>query len=516
MARARIYIRRSDDDQSTWSPEAQEREDRRWCGDHGHEVIELYIDDDLSGKREDRPRFQQLLADAKADRGSLVIVHKFDRLARDTETLLRIVYKELLPRQVHVASVTEAIDPYTPLGKMMLTLSGGVSTYHVDNLATEVRKGLREKWELGGWIGPLPLGYESKFDLDGKGERIKGTGRAVFSVDISTVRLIFESYATGNYSDESLRDELNERGLTAVHKGRRVRFQADTVAGILTNPFYIGIVRYKGETRDGVHSAAIDRALWEQCQVIRARRASSLDGTPRCGRIPVRGVGGLLSELAFCARCGWKLHTMMNGEGASRQRYYRCGQRRRFGVCACDAKMIAARPIEEQVFDVLRALTIPPALRDAVIAVVQQRLERPTTLNGVSTEALKAQLTRLKELYEFGDIERTAYLQKREQLQHQLTQTAATTPLSVDLEQAMNLLGNMPQLIEAATERQRRGLLQQVLTNVWVEKGTVVAIRPTANLALLVSMVADMAGGGSSPVEVAPSTCAATASTRST
>src|SRR5687767_1569007 len=132
MSRARIYIRRSDEDQSAWSPEAQLREDRRWCNDKGHEVVDIYPDDDLSGKREDRPELQRLLRDAKADPGSIVVVHKFDRLSRDTETLLRIVYKELLPKRVKVFSVMEAIDPYTPLGKMMLTVSGGVSTYTVD------------------------------------------------------------------------------------------------------------------------------------------------------------------------------------------------------------------------------------------------------------------------------------------------------------------------------------------------------------------------------------------------
>jgi site-specific DNA recombinase len=120
---------------------------------------------------------------------------------------------------------------------MMLTLSGGVSTYHVDNLATEVSKGLHEKFEQGGWIGPLPLGYESKFEHDAKGERKKGTGRAVFSSDAPTARLAFELYATGNYSDLSIAEELNGRGLMALHKGRRVQFSKFTVASILTNPF---------------------------------------------------------------------------------------------------------------------------------------------------------------------------------------------------------------------------------------------------------------------------------------
>src|SRR5690349_23845445 len=121
MAPARIYIRRSEDDQSGYSPEAQDRESRRWCDDHGHELVaEPYTDDDLSGGRENRTNFQRLLTNAKADPGSIIVVHKFDRLARDTEVLLRVIYKELLPKRIKVYSVLESFDPYTPLGKMML------------------------------------------------------------------------------------------------------------------------------------------------------------------------------------------------------------------------------------------------------------------------------------------------------------------------------------------------------------------------------------------------------------
>jgi site-specific DNA recombinase len=304
MARARLYIRRSDEDQSAWSPEAQEDDERRWCEDQGHEVIEPpYIDDDLSGKREDRPGLQQMLADAKADPGSIIVVHKFDRLARDTETLLRIVYKELLPRNVRVESVMERIDPYTPLGKVMLTVSGGVSTYYVDNLASEVRKGLRKKWKRGGWIGPLSLGYRAEYDRTPTGERIKETGRAVFSEDISTVRLIFESYATGNYSDLSLAEAMNARGLTALHKGKRVQFSKDTIGSILTNKFYLGVVTYLGKELQGAHEAAIDRAIWDRVQEIRAARARAPGG-----RRTFRPPDGLLLEIAYCGKCGARLH----------------------------------------------------------------------------------------------------------------------------------------------------------------------------------------------------------------
>ncbi len=481
MARARIYIRRSDDDQSTWSPEAQEREDRQWCASRGHEIAGVYIDDDLSGKREDRTQFQQLLADAKADPGSILVVHKFDRLARDTEAILRIIYKELLRKRVCVYSVSEDFDIYTPYGKAMLSVSATFSTYYVDNLATEVSKGLREKFEQGGWVGPLPLGYESKFERDAKGERIKGTGRAVFSSDAPTARLVFELYATGNHSDLSIAEELNSRGLTALHKGVRVPFSKFTIASILTNPFYIGKVKYKGQERDGVHEALIDHNLWDRCQAIRARR-SHQNG----GRLPVRGMGALLSELVYCGRCGARMHTQMCGEGRSRQRYYRCSARRRFGITACDAEFVPADAIESQVLGVLRTLSLPPTVRDAVIAVVQKRIARPTTPVARSIGKLEAQLARIKDLYELGDLERADYLKRRTDLQRQLAQITPAPSRVLDLERATLFLSDMAALLDAANVAQQRALMQQVMTMIWIEKGAVTAIRPAHSYALLV------------------------------
>jgi site-specific DNA recombinase len=475
MARARIYIRRSDDDQSAWSPEAQEREARRWCADNGHEVVGVYIDDDFSGRREERPEFQRLLTEAKADPGSLVVVHKFDRVGRDAEVILR-TYKELKRRRVKLISVSERFDPDEPIGAFMLSVSAGAAQYHSDNLATEVRKGLREKWEQGGWLGLLPYGYISRFDYDTKGERIRGSGRAVFSADADSARLIFELYSSSNYSDLKLAEEMNRRGFLMLHKGARVAFQKDSIQSILTNPFYIGVVRYQGEERPGVHEPLISRDLWNQVQNIRARRAK------RPGKAIIHGPGGLLSELAYCGKCGARLWW-----NAGR---YLCGRRRRFGVAACDASMILATKIEPIVLDVLRNLSLIAPLRDAVIAVVQERLERPTTGGDIDAAALHAQIARLKEMYEWGDLDKAAYLRKREQLQRQLTRAHEHAPRVLDLERATLLLSNITELLDVANDAQRRGLIQSVFETLWLEKGAVTAIRPAPAYTLLIEAIA--------------------------
>jgi site-specific DNA recombinase len=404
----------------------------------------------------------------------------------DTEVLLRVVYKELKPRRVKVASVMERYDPYTPEGKAMLSVQATFSTFYIDNLSTEVSKGYREKFERGGWIGLLPLGYESVFDRDTKGTPIKGTSQAIFSTDAANVRRIFESYATGNYSDLSLAEELNSEGHTAVWKGRRVPFSKDTIGGILTNRFYLGYVTYLGEEKKGAHGPLIDEGLWDRVQAIRAARTRTRGG----GRVSYHPGLGLLLEFAFCGHCGARLHW---SRGNREQGRYWCSRRREFGKEACNAPLIAGPPIDALLLDVLRGLSLPPSYRSAVIQVVKDRLARPSTPEAAAATPLHEQLARIKDLYVLGDIARTEYLRKREQLQHQIALSTPSPIRVLDVERAMELLGNLPALLDTATPAQQRALIRQVIPRVWIENLAITAIEPTASYAILMGVQVSMA-----------------------
>jgi len=487
MARARIYIRRSDDDQSAYSPEAQERQCRQWCVDNGHAVVEpLYIDDDLSGRRENRPRFQQLLRDAKGDPGSIVLVHKFDRIARDAEVILR-TKKELTRRSVRLESVSERVDTSSPMGSLVLTVSAGVAQYHSDNLSAEVKKGLYEKAERGGWIGLPPYGYMSLHQFDHKGERVRGTHRLMPSGDAPAVRLIFAEYSTGNHSDSTLRDQLHEQGYTFLHPktGLRVPFQRDSVGGILRNPAYIGMVRCGGQEYQGAHEPLIDRDLWDRCQAIRERRTRQ-----RGGRVPVRGTGGLLSELAYCGHCDARLRWWASGEGASRQGYYRCARHVAYGREACAAPMIQARRIEGQLLAVVRELAIPERLRDQVLADLETRQKAPAGSPSIDRERVQRQLERLRAVFLSGDetVSHAIYQAESARLKALLAEEAPRSAARIDMEKAARLLVDIAAAVDGAALAHQRALLQQLFVRVWLEKNEVTAVQPSpAFLPLLVA-----------------------------
>lgn len=472
-----LYIRRSRDDQSSYSPEAQERLGRQFCVASDLPDPLLYFDDDYSGTSGERPAFLRLKEDARSRRLKTVIVPKMDRFARDVILCLQ-TYDELRSLGVRVWSVAEPLDFDTPMGRKFLTDAASTAEWYSRNLSTEVKKGLYEKAERGGWIGLPPYGYMSLHQFDHKGERVRGTHRLVPSIDAPTVRLIFSEYSTGNHSDSTLRDQLREEGYTFLHPktGLRVPFQRDSVGGILRNPAYIGVVRCGGREYQGAHEPLIDRDLWDRCQAIRERRTRQ-----RGGRVPVRGAGGLLSELAFCGLCGARLRWWASGEGASRQGYYRCARHVAYGREACGAPMIQARRIEPLVLAVVRELTIPAHLRDKVLFELQRRQKAPAGSPSVDRERVQRQLERLRAVFLSGDesISHALYQSESARLKALLAEEAPRRAARLDMERALQLLNDLPAALDGAALAHQRAVLQQLFVTVWLEKTEVTAVQPS-------------------------------------
>ncbi|HRX83500.1 MAG TPA: recombinase family protein [Phycisphaerae bacterium] len=101
------YLRRSTDKQEQ-SLGDQRREIKRWAGENGYAVIREYCDDAISGTSADeRPAFQQMVAEAKRGDFASVIVWNSDRFSRGDVTETEYFRHLLRKAGVTVASVTE-------------------------------------------------------------------------------------------------------------------------------------------------------------------------------------------------------------------------------------------------------------------------------------------------------------------------------------------------------------------------------------------------------------------------
>lgn len=302
---AAAYIRVSTDDQVEYSPESQVAKIKELAKRDGYIIPDEYFfrDEGISGKSADkRPAFRLMIATAKQENPPFdrVYVWEFSRFTRNQEE--SIMYKNLLKKRgIAVRSVREPLTD-SPFSGLIERIIEWMDEYYLINLAAEVRRGMGEKARRGEAMGTAPYGYTCKNKTFYPNEHA------------DTVRHIFQAYASGQ-PIRAIADELGEAGIQ-TRRGNRP--DGRWVSYILSNPTYIGKIRWSTEGHanydranysgdnvllvDGRHEPIIDLALWSAVQErLQQRRAEpQYVRKKRTGDHQVFALKGLMR----CGNCG--------------------------------------------------------------------------------------------------------------------------------------------------------------------------------------------------------------------
>ncbi|HLK16850.1 MAG TPA: recombinase family protein [Fimbriimonadaceae bacterium] len=273
QARAVIYLRVSTKDQATrggeaegFSIPAQREACRRKAASLNAIICEEFADRGESARSARRPELQRMLTFVEEQPVDYVIVHKVDRLARSRVDDVEITVA-LQRAGAKLISCTENIDE-TPSGILLHGIMSSIAEFYSRNLANEVNKGLIQKAKNGGTPFRPPVGYRPVrvFTED---------GREVRSVEIDPergplVQQAFELYATGEWTTRTLLGELTSKGLVsrATPKRPSKALTNSSFHEMLRNPYYIGIVDYRGVRYDGKHPPLISQGIFDEVQRI--------------------------------------------------------------------------------------------------------------------------------------------------------------------------------------------------------------------------------------------------------
>lgn len=229
-----VYLRVSTDAQTEYSPDAQLKAIKEYAKKHNLEIDTKYIfkDEGISGRKaEKRPEFMRMIATAKTKPHSpfsKILVHKFDRFARNRED--SVVYKSLLKKEcnVDVVSITEDFgdDKFSVILEAMLE---AMAEYYSLNLSDEVMKGMTEKANRGEFQSKAPFGYkmiDKKLNIDEKQSMI--------------VKMIFSDYLN-DLGFQKIAKKLNDMKIKTNHGNK---FEVRTVEYILRNEIYVGTVKW--------------------------------------------------------------------------------------------------------------------------------------------------------------------------------------------------------------------------------------------------------------------------------
>lgn len=299
-SQAVIYLRVSTKEQAEMGGEAEgysipaQREAcLRKAQSLGAVVADEFVDRGESAKSADRPELHRLLKFVRDNPVSYVIVHKVDRLARNRADDVAINL-QLQSAGVKLVSVTENIDE-TPSGILLHGIMSSIAEFYSRNLANEVIKGSVQKAKAGGTPMKAPTGYLNV--------RSVGNGRESRTVKVDPVRgpimaWAFETYANGDCTLRNLLSEATRRGLdsTPSPKSPSKPLALSHFHRLLRNPYYVGIVRYRGVLYPGKHEPLVTEQVWQAVQ----DRLSASNHAGEKQRIHPHYLKGSV----FCGQCG--------------------------------------------------------------------------------------------------------------------------------------------------------------------------------------------------------------------
>ncbi len=276
---------------------AQREANARKADELGARVVREFVDAGESARSADRDGLQEMLAFIKASRVQFCIVHKLDRLARNRADDVQI-HEALISAGVTLVSATESIDQ-TPSGMLVHGIMSSIAEFYSRNLATEVTKGMQQKLAQGGTPMRAPIGYLNVRKTDEHGREVRTV--EVDHERAPLIRFAFERYATGETSVAALLRELTARGLLTVPSPKRPSkpLGKATFYSLLTNPYYAGVIRYKGALHPGAHEPLIEPALFDQVQsLLKARTAKMTRHVTHAHH---------LKGLLHCGSCGSRM-----------------------------------------------------------------------------------------------------------------------------------------------------------------------------------------------------------------
>ena len=292
--RAEGYIRDSTLDQREgFGPDIQKRNEERFADSYSLVLGGRWYTEFVSGRSmKKRKEFRSLLEDARSDHFDVLFVDHTSRFGRNQAECIR--YKEELQQLGKVVIfVSQGIISGSDRDFLGERINETLDEAYSRNLSRYVRAGLAEKVAQGHAIGSPPLGYRNEKSSSGRGAH-----PVVDPISMTSLKAVFEGYASGKHSFRTLAQELNTQGYR-TSKGKP--FTESPISTILNNRFYLGeVIYHRGkldeEVIPGVHEVPEEvKQLWVRCQEVRRERSSPGQPSPparqRRGLPTDRGLG---------------------------------------------------------------------------------------------------------------------------------------------------------------------------------------------------------------------------------
>lgn len=302
--RAAIYARQSLDRSGEGLAVARQIEACRDLADRNDwQVVQEYVDNDVSASGGRRPEWSRLLVDLAAGQHDVLVCWHTDRLYRRVRDLVDLV--EIAERQaLRIASVRAAdLDLSTPAGRMLAGMLGHAQRYEVEQKSARQIAANQQRARAGqmSWTR-RPFGYDR---VDGQVVVVEQEAAALRDA----ASRVLDGATLG-----SIVREWNAAGRVTSTGGHW------TVTGLrhcVLNPRVSGRVSYLGED--------VTAGVWQPIlSVSQQGRVGALLRSPGRRAQTSTDRKYLLSGALVCGRCGDRMFATPAGAKETRYMAYRC------------------------------------------------------------------------------------------------------------------------------------------------------------------------------------------------
>ena len=304
---------------------------------------------------------------------------------------------------------------------IILSVETSMANQYIRDLSKNVKRGLMSKVEKG-WLPCIaPHGYLNT--------RHEGRGRNYIVKDPDRFPLLRRAWLlmlSGRHSPSEIRDRLNNEWGFRTRKTPKTGgklLALSTLYSIFKNPFYTGLLPYRGELFAGKHEPMVTADDFDRVQVLlgrptratRKRHAYAYTGLIRCG-----DCGGPISATHQEKRL------KETGKVKAYDLYYCISSRRGRRPCS-QGLYTNVETLESEIRTEIEKFTILPEFRDLALEVISEsagvRAEEQETVHEAQKKAIEtseSQLDRLTGLRLRDLVDDEEYLRQKQRLKAQI------------------------------------------------------------------------------------------------
>lgn len=338
------------------------------------EDAEIFVDEDFTGRNENRPRFKEMMSKVKTSQITHIVIYQLNRFGRNA----RDIHNSMAMCEEHncvMYSATEGFDTSTSFGRAVMGILASLAQLETEQLGERIKDNMYTLAKMGRWLGgQSPLGFDGvrEYYIDENGKERSITKLKKNDEELKLVKLIYKKYI-----EEKSLSQVSKWSLTNYLKGKNGgNLDKSGINAILQNPVYVksnndvlkylanegyevcgepngnGLLRYGKDDMNIVavakHKGVINPGDWLNVQMI---LKENTEKAPRLGKTHTALLTGILK-----CKCGSGMRVTYGSKNKDgvRSFYYTCSMKNNSGGTRCTSKNINGSLLEEKFIQFLK------------------------------------------------------------------------------------------------------------------------------------------------------------------